>query len=179
MTIITAVGSRKIPSGALQQFQQLLRLCPLDWVAYTGEAEGCDETVFTTMNSVVFCTSEQAVERVSNSPFVQQSIHCPSLDNWDQAMEIGEQFHPAWHRLNPGARRKIARNSYQVLGHDLNSPTEMILCWTPDGALTKTTAETGGTGQAIRIANAYNIPVYNLNNHSFEYIKTIITTLEF
>lgn len=41
-------------------------------------------------------------------------------------------------------------------------PSSFVLCWTPDGETHFPTQFTGGTGQAIRIANAFNIPVYNL-----------------
>ena len=50
----------------------------------------------------------------------------------------------------------MARNCYQVLGEDLKSPVDMIICWTPDGKAA------GGTGQALRIANDNDIPVFNL-----------------
>ena len=52
----------------------------------------------------------------------------------------------------------MARNTYQVLGLDLMSPVDFVICWTPLGR------DDGGTGQAIRIANAHNIPVYNTRN---------------
>lgn len=47
---------------------------------------------------------------------------------------------------------------YQVLGYDLKTPSDMVICWTKDGGAS------GGTGQALRIAKDYNIPIYNLYN---------------
>lgn len=84
------------------------------------------------------------------------------------------RFHPNWRALEQGESRGssayglIARNTFQVLGPDLNTPSKFILCWTPDGATTVTTRQTGGTGQAIRIACAYNIPVINMRNVGWE-----------
>lgn len=49
-----------------------------------------------------------------------------------------------------------ARNCYQVLGADLRTPTQFVICWTPRGS------GEGGTGQALRIAKAYNIPIFDL-----------------
>lgn len=43
-----------------------------------------------------------------------------------------------------------------MLGADLHSPSKFIVCWTRDGGAT------GGTGQALRIADHYEIPVFNL-----------------
>lgn len=43
------------------------------------------------------------------------------------------------------------RNTYQVLGMDLDDPVDFVLYWTP-------IPETGGTTQALRMARARNIP---------------------
>lgn len=52
----------------------------------------------------------------------------------------------------------MSRNSYQVLGENLSSPVDFVVCWTENGGLI------GGTAQAIRIAYANKIPVFNLYN---------------
>ena len=60
----------------------------------------------------------------------------------------------------------MIRNVYQVLGKDLNTPSEFVICWTPDGAETanERSIKTGGTGFAIALADSLGIPVYNLAN---------------
>lgn len=63
---------------------------------------------------------------------------------------------PAWHRCSEYARKLHARNGFQILGRDLFSPSQFVVCWTKDGG------PTGGTGQAIRLATAYQVPVFNL-----------------
>lgn len=81
-------------------------------------------------------------------------------------------FHPAPYILskNEYAKKLMARNTFQVLG-DLNSdviePSLFVVCWTKDGVEThkQRTKETGGTGQAISIADIFNIPVINLKKH--------------
>lgn len=73
-----------------------------------------------------------------------------------EAAAIAQQHHPAWARLSRGGQALMARNSCQVLGLDLRSPSHRILCWTRDGG------PTGGTGQALRIAASVGIPVRNL-----------------
>src|SRR3546814_13024461 len=50
----------------------------------------------------------------------------------------------------------LTRNMGQVLGPELDKPARFVMPWTVDGGAT------GGTGQAIRIANSLNIPVLNL-----------------
>ena len=69
---------------------------------------------------------------------------------------IASEVHPAWDRCNEWARGMHSRNCHQILGYDLKSPVDAVICWTPDGAVV------GGTSTAIRISMKYNIPVFNL-----------------
>lgn len=75
-----------------------------------------------------------------------------------EAFEIAKEFHPKWNSLSQGARKLHARNVYQVLGLDLKTPVEFVLYWTKDGKAS------GGTGQAMRIAKAYNIDMFNVQD---------------
>ncbi len=85
-----------------------------------------------------------------------EGIIAPDLSNWEQALEISEEAHPNWGRCSEGARKLLTRNVYQVLGKDLDTPCEFIICWTKDGKAS------GGTGQALRMADVWEIPVFNL-----------------
>jgi len=79
---------------------------------------------------------------------------------------IAADYHPAWSKLSEGAKRLHTRNVAQVLGANPPDSAEssFVLCWTPGAK------GGGGTGQAIRIAKAYSIPVYDLAdpNNTFE-----------
>jgi hypothetical protein len=55
-----------------------------------------------------------------------------------------------------------------VLGHDLRSPSRFVVCWTADGRAT------GGTGQAIRIAEAYAVPVFNFGRTDADAVRAAI-----
>jgi hypothetical protein len=66
------------------------------------------------------------------------------------------RIHPVFARLPKSSRRLHARNAHQILGADLRSPVEMVVCWTP-GARGR-----GGTGSAIRLARSREIPVHDL-----------------
>jgi hypothetical protein len=86
----------------------------------------------------------------------------------DDAFDLALEYYPnpAYLKKNLAVWKLMARNCQQVLGQDLDVHSKMVLCWTPDGIEdgTKTTRHTGGTGQAIRIATAYDIPTFNLKN---------------
>lgn len=68
------------------------------------------------------------------------------------------RYHPKWGKLNQHAKELHARNSAIVLGEALDAPVNFIVCWTSDGKAS------GGTGQALRIADDLGIPVYNLHS---------------
>ncbi len=72
------------------------------------------------------------------------------------ALQLAAHFHPGWSHCSPGAKKLHARNCYQVLGFTLDQPVERVICWTPRAS------GSGGTGQAIRIARHFNIPVDDL-----------------
>jgi hypothetical protein len=69
---------------------------------------------------------------------------------------IAAEHHPAWRRLSAASAKLITRNTFQVLGRSLDAPSAFVLCWT------KEAAGGGGTGQALRIARAYGVPVFDL-----------------
>ena len=85
--------------------------------------------------------------------------HLAIIRNKDLIVEterIASEVHPAWDKCNELARGMHSRNCHQILGYDLQSPVDAVVCWTPDGNVV------GGTATAIRIALKYNIPVFNL-----------------
>ena len=74
----------------------------------------------------------------------------------EKSLELAASVHPAWHRCNEWARGMHSRNCHQILGYDLETPVDAVICWTPGGRIQ------GGTATALRLAIAEGIPVYNL-----------------
>jgi hypothetical protein len=88
--------------------------------------------------------------------------------------DLVHKYHPKPDALSDAGWKFMSRNSYQVLGKDLNTHVEFVLCWTKDGKLI------GGTSFAIRIAKDYNIPVFNLGTQkSIIEFKEYFRNLEF
>ena len=71
-------------------------------------------------------------------------------------------MHPAWSRCSKSVRSLHARNAHEILGADLDDPVSFVVCWTPDGSIDGASRQSGGTGQALRIAALYSVPVFNL-----------------
>lgn len=59
-------------------------------------------------------------------------------------------------------QRRYARNTYQVLREDLNSPTDFVLFWAEEKGM----KVQGGTAIAYRVARRYGVPTFNLWNES-------------
>ncbi len=149
------IGSRKTPQNILFQMTEISeQLDRCGWTLRSGGAKGADT----------------AFEDGSN----KKQIFLATDEILDEAFEISSKYHPTWGGLPPYVKKLHARNAQQILGKNLDCCVKFVVCWTPDGAEKQTTKETGGTGQAIRIANAYNVPVFNLANEGrLEQIKDI------
>lgn len=69
---------------------------------------------------------------------------------------LARTYHPNWKACDLNVRLLLARNGCQILGRNLDSPVDFVVCWTPNAS------GAGGTGQALRIARAHHIPIYDL-----------------
>ena len=159
----TGVGSREL----LQKASGLVRdvgntLTEQGYILVTGDAtRGCDD---------VFWEHSVAPNRRRYGPhgkaayMDEVSVVSPGCDHYDKAFHIAGLSHPAWRWLPDWMKELHTRNVFQVLGEFVNDPTEFLVCWTPDGAETAkdSSKKTGGTGTAIRIADMFGVPVFNL-----------------
>jgi len=144
----TGIGSRKTPKAVLDIMARLAtKLAEDGWTLRSGGASGADSAF------------EAGAVEAGGSSEIYLEQHATT-----RSMEIASQFHPAWDRCSPYARRLHGRNAFQVLGINLNRPSRFVVCWTPDGAVTHSerVRETGGTGTAISIADHFHVPVFNL-----------------
>jgi hypothetical protein len=149
--VYAGVGARTTPADVLALMREIAAaLAADDWTLRTGGAEGAD----TAWEE----GARHAAGRVELFlPWPGFRGRAADMDEpAPAAYEIAARFHPAWRHLGPGVRRLHARNTHQVLGAALDHPADMLICWTPRGA------GGGGTGQAIRVARGYGVPVFDL-----------------
>lgn len=157
--IYAGIGSRTTPPEVLAYMRKAAqRLAARGFTLRSGAADGADSAF------------EQGCDEVGGAkeiwlPWKGFNRHADTgLYPGDAHFDLVSKFHPAWNRLGRGPRSLHARNVGQVLGHDCRQAVGFVLCWTPDGceASSQRTQATGGTGTAIEIACAHNIPVFNL-----------------
>ena len=147
----TGIGSRQTPISVLQMMHSLATdSVGGGFVLRSGGAPGAD-TAF-----------EQGCDAAHGSkeiylPFDNFNGHRKSFVSINaRALEIAAFHHPNWPACSPIARKMHARNAFQILGADLDTPSKFVICWTVNGQ------PIGGTGQALRMAAYYKIPVVNL-----------------
>jgi hypothetical protein len=146
----TGIGSRTTPASVLRDMEHIAQgFASKGWVLRSGGAAGADSAFERGAGDRVQIFLPWRGFRDSASKFTAPS---------DAAMQLAGRFHPAWEHCSPTARKFHARNAHQILGPDLDSPSSLVVCWTPGGELV------GGTAQALRMATHYGIPVFNLGS---------------
>jgi len=152
--VYTGIGSRSTPQEIQRLMTQIAdKLGMWGWVLRSGGADGADEA----FEKGSVCNELYLPWRGFNGR-MDAELEFPTPD----AFLIAETHHPRWHALDRNVRALHARNAHQILGANCATPAAFVICWTPDGSTGTTTAKTGGTGQAIRIAKAYDVPIFNL-----------------
>lgn len=159
----TGVGSRKAKADVKEDFDMVKhRLILSEYILATGDAIGADEYWWENYPDQI---KERFGPEGGKYPKPNTIIVTSEEKQWADAKKIASKHHPSWRFLRQNYHRALhIRNVFQVLGYGLDTPSEFLVCWTPDGAETETSKKTGGTGTAIRIANTYGIPVFNLFN---------------
>ena len=167
----TGVGSRKTPETIQYLMAHVAEeLGREGYILRSGGAEGADAAF---EYGAMAMTPRPEIYRPQGTRGEAHWIKSYPIDVWDKALQLAASVHPAWDRCSPYARSLHARNAFQVLGWDLQSPSAFMICWTPDGASSaaECTIRTGGTGTAIRMADRHGVEVFNLQkDHHFQRI---------
>ncbi len=166
----TGVGSRNTPTEVIEVMKGMAgKLSKASYTLRSGGAEGADQAfeqgcLDTGGKLDIYLPFNNFKGRTDSShgcdPNGVAYMDATKLPNYAQAQQIlKETLDPShFSRLNGFALKAHTRNVYQVLGNDLNTPSEVLYCWTKDGA------EVGGTATAIKLAKRYGVPVVNLGD---------------
>jgi len=165
------IGHRKIPDKVYNQMINIARLMyDRQYHLRSGGAEGSDSAfeLGAKDNTEIYLPWEGFRGRSRKNGFVVGT----DLDNWEKAKYIASIHHPAWGSCDEAAQKFHGRNVYQILGFDLNTPVDVVICFAkPIGYNTVM----GGTGTAVSIAHQYGVPVYNLwFDKDLEDLKTVL-----
>lgn len=165
----TGVGSRTTPPDVLLKIQLLAELLETKGlVLRSGGALGADSAfssgVTNPSNKNIFIPwngfnglrdipqSKRGWGKGNLNP-TKREVHSGVTQ---VALDLAATVHSNWENLSKPSQCLHARNCYEVLGLDLNTPSEFLVCWTDKGA------RVGGTRTAIVLAERWSVPVYNL-----------------
>lgn len=140
MKYYAGIGARSTPGSVLNVMRKVAyQLHRRNYVLRSGGAQGADT----------------AFEQGAGAKDIYTAY-----DAHRHAIELASLYHPAWDKCSDYVQKLHGRNAMILLGKDLNTPVEFVVCWTPDGK------DSGGTGLGIRIANEFGIRVNNLHDES-------------
>lgn len=144
----TGIGSRATPLEVCNFMQSIAsRLEDSGYTLRSGGADGAD------------LAFEHGIKLLKHKeiwiPWIgfnnSESLNLPKQEAYD----IASTLHPVWVRLRRSVKALHARNCHQVLGKDLKTKSNFVLCWTDGGEII------GGTATAINLALNNDIPVLN------------------
>lgn len=146
------IGSRETPDDVLELMTRIGRgLMKKGYKLRSGGAKGADSAF------------EKGIPKALKEIFTANDY----LPMWTQVFT--QHFHPAPHYLKEYGCKLMCRNAMQILGKDGDTPVDFVVCWTKDGK------GAGGTGQAVRIARYFGIPVFDLYNEgALEALKEFV-----
>lgn len=146
MKSYAGIGSRDCPKEVFNQIVKTAYwLAMKGYTLRSGGADGCDKA------------KGQKEVYLPWAGF--NSSKSAKVVHKKEAFEIAEKYHPRFNTLKDSVKKLQARNSHQVLGEDLGTPCDFVICYTKDGL------GNGGTGQALRIAKDYNIPIFDFGKY--------------
>jgi len=172
--IVTGIGSRRCPQSICELFTEIGgEVRERGWYLRSGHALGSDYAF--ELGSKERCIVYLPWEGFNKE---QPILGIPRVSLLrDEVLKMVYLFEPYAKDLSNGVKRIKSRNIFQVLGEDLETPSDVVICWTEGGIVE------GGTGLAINVAMANGIPIVNVGDpntslHLDEIIQEIIEGVE-
>lgn len=144
----TGVGSRETPEHIQEIITKIaIQLDNLGYTLRSGGADGAD-TAFSkgSSNKEIY---------IPWKGFAEGKV--PDYSSF--ADDLLKEVHPAYEKLSQGAKKLHLRNVNQVLGDNLNKPSNFLICWAKTD---KNGIPKGGTRTAWMIAKKFGVPCFNL-----------------
>lgn len=165
----TGIGSRETPQEVEPIIEEIcIFMDKLGFILRSGGAPGADSMFekYTNKKDIYLPwkgfnnnTSELYLDNIS-----EYEVH--------KSLEISCKYHPNWRALSNAGKKLMTRNVFQIYGREGEGISKLVICWTKGGTINS------GTGQAMRIAKALDIPIFNLyHKESLHQIKIYINSL--
>lgn len=147
MKVYTGIGSRITPIEVCRKMTIIAKTMNMhNYTLRSGGAIGADSAF------ELGSTNKEIYLPWKNFNGNSSELYPPS----DRAMSLAEKYHSHWKYLKEPAKKLLARNVHQILGHNCDTPTEFVICWCQD-------ENKGGTSFALKIAKIYGIKWFNMS----------------
>lgn len=161
MKYYAGIGSQITPKDILCDMEMLaVHAAKHNWCLRSGGSHGAD------MAFETGCIRAGGTKEIF-LPWIRFNKNTsPYYISSDEATDLAMILHPKWKMLTTEVQLLITRNVHQIVGQDMKSPVELVICWTPDGTESSSdySSATSEIGFAIDVANFFKIPVFNLYN---------------
>lgn len=168
MNFYTGIGSRETPQHILDKMGDIGKSLADSYTLRSGAAAGADSAF--EQAHLEFWENEcknmeiylpwRDFERRDSSKDSYISLNDLPVERTKEAYKIASDIHPNWFGCSQGTKKLHTRNVFQVLGRDLKTPSQVVICWTKNGNAS------GGTATAINLAKDWGIPVWNLGRNA-------------
>lgn len=170
MIYYAGIGSRNCPENIANAIEKISGiLAKKGFILRSGGAGGCDAAFESG------CDKSRGKKQIFLPWKNFNDNKSPLYTQPDWARKVAFDFHPYINENSKHSLIKLmSRNSMQILGPNNKEEehSKFVVCYTPDGE------DSGGTGQALRIARSLNIPVFNLyHKSSLQDLKQIVSEL--
>ena len=125
------IGSRDTPDNILSIMVDLgRRLTELGFTLHSGGAKGADSAF------------EQGCDKAWGSKRIflpYKGFHGSTSELYnidDDAIIMAQYYHPQGRGMSDYVMKMMARNCYQMLDANLQSPVDFMICWTEGGKIT-------------------------------------------
>lgn len=188
MKFFTGIGSEDAPKSVLESMGKISTfLNKKGFILRSGHAKGSDWSfeqpllplikqkkkvaeIYLAWNN--FGREEDGIEKAWHDGINYFTFTNLPQDIQDKAEKLAAGVHTHWEKCGKWAKLLLSRDSCQLLGQDLKTPSDFVVCWTPEGM------DVGGSAIVIRLAKKRKIPVYNLGaKNGLEKFKKFAKTL--
>lgn len=152
MNYYAGIGSRKTPEEILYWMGEISGyMAKFDWTLRSGRAGGADVAFESLADKKEIYIPWYNFNGCKNGIVMQQDEKATAIAEkvWNNRYKHNKVA-VTWNSLRGPTKLLMTRNCYQILGRNLNDPSKLVICWTPDGE------ESGDTGQALWLAKMVN-----------------------
>lgn len=173
------IGSRSITEQEKLIIQKTAsELSKKDILLYSGNAPGSD--INFQIGSNCKCVLYLPWKNFNTAEYdVNKCINHFIVGDTKDGIESVLKFHPNPKSLSKGAKALMSRNFHQIVGYATFPQVSFVLCCANYKCVEDKIQVDGGTGQAVRIANSLNIPVFNIRKPNWlNDLKMFVDTLK-